>query len=156
MITLVPMPEVAFAAYMAKSIPEFAQDKVASGQWSGDSALELSRQGFEALLPQGLATPDNHIFEIHAEGERDAIGMVWFAVQDRAGQKIAYVYDVMIRPDHQRKGHGTQAIRALEGKARALGLSGVALHVFGHNPEAHDLYLRLGFRPTNISMFKPL
>jgi ribosomal protein S18 acetylase RimI-like enzyme len=82
--------------------------------------------------------------------------MLWFAVQERAGHKIAYVYDVMIHPDHQRKGHGTQAFRKLEEKARELGLSGIALHVFGHNPEAHDLYLRLGFRPTNISMFKPL
>ena len=73
--------------------------------------------------------------------------MLWFAVQERAGQKIAYVYDVMIHPDHQRKGLGTQAFHALEDRARALGLSGIALHVFGHNEEAHDLYLRLGFRP---------
>ena len=118
-------------------------------------ALELSRQGFEALLPQGLATPDNQIFEIHAEGEPNAIGMLWFAVQERAGQKIAYVYDVMIARSPA-KGARHAVFSALEEKARALGLSGIALHVFGHNPEAHDLYLRLGFRPTNISMFKPL
>ncbi len=150
------MGEPAFAEYMAASIPAFAQDKVASGQWSEDSALELSRQGFEALLPQGLATPDNHIFEIQADGEAGAIGMLWFAVQERAGKKIAYVYDVMIHPDHQRKGHGTLAFRALEEMARARGLAGIALHVFGHNPEAHALYMRLGFQPTNISMFKPI
>ena len=85
MISLEPMSEAAFATYMGESIPAFAQDKVSSGQWSEDSALELSRKGFEALLPQGLATPDNHIFEIHAEGEPGAIGMLWFAVQERAG-----------------------------------------------------------------------
>jgi ribosomal protein S18 acetylase RimI-like enzyme len=156
MITLTPMSEAAFATYMAESIPAFAQDKVASGQWSEDSALELSRQGFEALLPQGLATADNQLFEIRADSKPGAIGMLWFAVQERAGKKIAYVFDIMIEPAHQRQSHGTQVFEILETKARALGLSGIALHVFGHNPQAHALYLRLGFRPTNISMFKPL
>ena len=156
MISLEPMGQPAFEKYMAESIPAFARDKVASGQWSEDSALELSRQGFEALLPEGLATHDNHLFEIHVSGEPDAIGMLWFAVQERAGQRIAYVYDVMIHPRHQRMGHGTRTFSALEERARALGLAGIALHVFGHNPEAHNLYVRLGFKPTNISMFKPL
>ena len=154
MTTLFPMSEAVFAEYMAKSIPDFAREKVASGQWSRESALELSRRGFETLLPQGLATPDNHIFEIRFETE--TVGMLWFAVQERAGQKIAYVYDVMIDPVQQRKGHGTRAFLALEDKARTLGLSGIALHVFGHNPDAHALYVRLGFQPTNISMYKPI
>jgi len=63
---------------------------------------------------------------------------------------------VMIDPAQQRKGHGTRAFLALEDKVRSLGLSGIALHVFGHNPDAHALYVRLGFQPTNISMYKPI
>lgn len=156
MITIVPMTEAAFAEYRAASIPSFASDKIASGQWSEDTALELSRQGFEALLPHGLATPDNYLFELRVDNEPGPVGMLWFAVQDRAGKKIAYVYDVLIHPEHQRKGHGTRVFGALEEMTRAMGLSGIALHVFGHNPGAHALYLRLGFQPTNISMFKPI
>ena len=156
MTTLVPMSEAAFAEYMAASVPAFADDKVASGQWSADTALELSRQGYEALLPQGLATPDNYLFEICSATAPGVVGMLWFAVQERAGKKIAYVYDVMIHPEHRRNGHGTRAFRELEAMVHALGLTGIALHVFGHNPEAHALYIRLGFQPTNITMFKPI
>jgi ribosomal protein S18 acetylase RimI-like enzyme len=156
MTALVPMSDAAFGQYVADSIPAYARDKAASGQWAEETSLELSRQGFEALLPKGLATPDNYLFELRADGEPNSVGMLWFAVQERAGTKIAYVYDVQIKPAHQRQGHGTRAFSALEVKAREMGLSGIALHVFGHNPEAYALYLRLGFAPTNIQMFKPL
>jgi ribosomal protein S18 acetylase RimI-like enzyme len=64
------------------------------------------------------------------------------------------VYDVSVRPEHQRKGHASRAFAALDEVVRELGLAGVALHVFGHNKAALALYERLGFRATNISMFK--
>ncbi|MFO1298108.1 MAG: hypothetical protein U1F25_17690 [Rubrivivax sp.] len=35
-----------------------------------------------------------------------------------------------------------------------FGLSGIALHVFGHNHEAQALYRKLGYVATNIHMFK--
>ena len=56
----------------------------------------------------------------------------------------------------QRKGHAARALRALEGEMRALGLSGIALHVFGQNAAAHALYVQLGYLPTNINMFKAI
>jgi RimJ/RimL family protein N-acetyltransferase len=37
-----------------------------------------------------------------------------------------------------------------------LGLSGIALHVFGHNHGAQALYAKLGFVATNINLFKSL
>jgi ribosomal protein S18 acetylase RimI-like enzyme len=80
--------------------------------------------------------------------------MIWFAVQEHAGRKIAYVYDVGIRPQYQRRGYATEAFAGLEGEVRARGLSGVGLHVFGHNPGARALYEKLGYETTNIHMFK--
>ncbi len=85
-----------------------------------------------------------------------AVGMLWFAVQTRSGRRIAYVYDVAVRPERQRQGHALRAFRALEAEALRLGLTGIALHVFGHNRGAQALYARLGFEPTNIQLFKPL
>ena len=52
--------------------------------------------------------------------------------------------------------HAARAFLALEEEVRRRGLSGIALHVFGHNDGARALYDKLGFRPTNISMFKPI
>jgi ribosomal protein S18 acetylase RimI-like enzyme len=156
MTILTPMSEAAFAVYLAKAIPEFAQDKVNAGQWAAEVALELSRSGYAEQLPQGLATPDNFFFTVRDAATRTDIGMLWFAVQERAGQQIAYVYDVYIHTEHQHKGHASRAFAALDGEARQRGLTGVALHVFGHNTGAQALYQKLGYLTTNINMFKTL
>lgn len=153
--TLRRMTEDEFAAWVAVSVPAYADDKVAAGQWPAADALALSRKEFDELLPQGLATPENHFFTI-VDAAGAPVGTLWFAEQARAGARIAYVYDVGIRPQRQREGHALRAFAALEDEARRLGLAGIALHVFGHNHGARALYARLGFEPTNLHLFKPL
>jgi ribosomal protein S18 acetylase RimI-like enzyme len=153
MSTLAPMTEVQYLEYIAEAIPAYAAEKVAAGQWSKEESLELSRRSLEELLPQGLSTPDNNLFMVH-DPEAQVVGMLWIAVQSRAGQRIAYVYDVIIKAEHRRKGHATRAFLAIEDEVRRLGLAGIALHVFGHNTAAQALYARLGYQPTNISLFK--
>jgi ribosomal protein S18 acetylase RimI-like enzyme len=153
-IALVPMTEEEFPAYLAEAVRDHARDKVEAGQWSEDSSLRLAREGFDDLLPQGLATPGNHVFTLTDPATRAGVGVLWFAIQQRAGESVAYVYDVLVRPQFQRRGYATQAFAALEAEAASRGLSGVALHVFGHNSAARALYDKLGFEPTNISMFK--
>ena len=145
-----------FVAFAADAVPRYAADKIISGQWAKDEALELSRKSLDELLPQGLATPDNYFFTVRDSGEQASVGVLWFAVQDRAGKRIGYVYEISIKPEHRRKGHARRALLALEERARPLGLLGMALHVFGHNSLAHALYVKLGYRPTNISMFKAI
>jgi ribosomal protein S18 acetylase RimI-like enzyme len=66
------------------------------------------------------------------------------------------VFDVGVLPHRQREGHAERALRALEDELRRLGLSGMALHVFGHDVAAQALYAKLGFQATNISLFKPI
>lgn len=156
MTHLSPMTESAFARYLEFAIPDFARDKVQSGQWAEAEALELSRAGYAEMLPRGLATPDNYFYTVRDGATLMDIGMLWFAAQVRADQRIAFVYDIYIRPEHQRKGHASRAFAALEAKAQALGLTGIGLHVFGHNAGAQALYQRLGYVATNINMFKPL
>ncbi len=153
--TLVPMTEAEFSAYADEAVPAYAAEKVAAGQWAPDEALALSRRSLAELLPQGLRTPDHHLYTVR-DGEGVAVGVLWMAVQARAGVRIAYVYDVAIRAGHRRRGHAQRAFAALEEEARALGLGGVALHVFGHNTAAQALYAALGYRPTNINLYKPL
>ena len=155
MTTLTPMCESAYADFAEKSIPSHAAEKVASGQWSPQKSLDLARQSFNALLPQGLATPEHYFFTI-MDKEQTAVGMVWMAAQDRAGKRIAYIYNVSIELQHRRKGHATRALQALDDEIRRLSLSGLALHVFGHNSSAHALYVKLGYLTTNINMFKSI
>ena len=147
------MTEVEYAAWLAESIPAYAAAKVESGQWVEESSLELSRKEHEALLPRGLATEDNFLYSI-VNASSTPVGMLWFAVKSRGADRMAYVQDVNIIPQHQRQGHAYGAFLALEREVRRLGLVGVGLHVFGHNAGARSLYEKLGFRPTNIVMYK--
>jgi ribosomal protein S18 acetylase RimI-like enzyme len=147
------MVESEYATWLEEAIPAYAADKVASGQWSQEASLELSRKENDELLPQGLETPDNHFYTI-VDSESDAVGTLWFAVKTKFNSRIAYVFDISISPERRREGHAYQALLALEAEVRKLGLSGIALHVFGYNTGAQALYAKLGFQPTNISLFK--
>src|SRR6185436_9784292 len=121
-----------FPDFLENSVRDYAAEKVAAGLWSQAESLGLARKACTQLT----------------------VGLIWIAVQDRAGKRIAYVYDVNVKPQHQRKGYATQAFLALEEEVRRLGLSGIALNVFGHNVGAQALYRKLGYRPITISLFK--
>ena len=156
MTVLSSMNDAEFAKYLAVAIPDYAQGKVESGQWAATESLELSRKAYADLLPQGLQTPDNFLFTVYDGVSPESIGMFWFAAQDRGGQRVAFVYDVSIDPEHQRKGHASRAFAALEAEVQKRGLAGIALHVFGQNTGAQALYHKLGFVTTNINMLKQL
>jgi ribosomal protein S18 acetylase RimI-like enzyme len=142
-----------YASWAQETIPAYAKDKVESGAWSEAESLEKSRAELEALLPEGKDTKDNFLFSILAE-DGVPVGMLWFSVKERAGDRIAYVYNIEVAAMHRRKGHAQRALQALELETKRLGLAGIALHVFGHNTTAQALYAKLGYVPTNISMFK--
>jgi GNAT superfamily N-acetyltransferase len=154
--TLVPMTEAEYAAYAELNTREYAAEKVASGEWSVEESLRLARESYEKLLPQGLGTPGQHFYTVRASGTHEDLGVLWFGIKERAGKHVAYVYAISIHERHRRKGHATRAFAALEEKARALGLAGIQLHVFGHNPAAQVLYAKIGFKETNVFMFKEL
>ena len=153
MSALRPMSDLEFTTWLAEAVPAYAADKVASGQWAKDAALDLSKKEHDQLLPQGLLSADNHLYSI-VDAEGAAVGVLWFAVRSKFNARIAYVFDIDVWPEHQRRGHGTRAFAALESEVQRLGLAGIALHVFGHNTGARALYAKLGFQPTNISLYK--
>jgi ribosomal protein S18 acetylase RimI-like enzyme len=153
MTVLRPMVQAEYVAWLEEAVPAYAEDKVASGQWSQEEALELSRKEYVELLPRGLETPDNYLYAI-TDSESNAVGMLWFAVKTKFNSRVAYVFDIHIARERRREGHAFGAFLALEAEIEKLGLSGIALHVFGHNTGAQALYAKLGFQPTNISLFK--
>ena len=150
------MQPEAFAAYLKAAVAGYAEDNVASGRWPAEGALDRSRADFDDSLPQGLATPDNFLFEIKGEREGLTVGYIWFAVVEKNGIRSAFVYDVEVRPEFRRRGHARAAFKAIEPLVRDLGLSGIGLHVFSHNPRAEALYSSLGYKITGTNMLKVL
>ena len=155
MSVLRPISDEEFTCWLETVIPGYAKDKVDSGQWPEDSAIELSRKEYSELLPQGRNTESSHIYTV-LSADGTPVGVLWFVDKERAKRRIAYVYDILIWPEYRRRGHARRAFQALELEASRLGLSGIALHVFGQNHAAHSLYVKLGYVVTNINMFKPL
>ena len=156
MTQLRAMPAAAFEPYVQTSVAGYAEDNVTAGRWPREGALERSRAEFESLLPQGLDTPDNHLFQIMATPAGPVVGVIWFAVDVKHGLRSAFVYDVEIHAPFRRQGHALRAFQALEPVVAALGLSTIGLHVFGHNPGAQALYAKLGYGVTGINMVKNL
>ena len=146
----------AFTAWVQQAVSGYADDNVAVGRWPAEGALERSRAEFASLLPQGLATPEHHLFEILAGEAGPTVGFLWFAVDVQHGQRGGFVYDVGILPAFRRQGHARRAFQALEPLARALGLTSIGLHVFGHNPGAQALYAQLGYGVTGLNLLKRL
>jgi ribosomal protein S18 acetylase RimI-like enzyme len=152
MITLEPMTEDELQSFLGQAIAEYAQDHVQAGRWTAEEALEESRKEFAALLPDGVKSPNHYLFTLVNEAQQK-VGILWVAMR---GQGEAFVYDIRVHDAFQRRGYGSEAFRQLEDKARALGATKIALHVFGHNHAAIDMYTKLGYQPTNILMAKPL
>jgi len=155
MQVLRPMTEPEFADWLAAVIPSYAADKVALDRWSKEEAIARAEKEYAQLLPNGLMTDNNFFFALlDASGE--AVGSLWFVEAERIGYRVAYLFDLVIKPSHRRRGHAMRALQALEAEAARRGLAGVALQVFGHNLAGRALYSKLGFSPTNIQMYKPL
>ena len=154
MVTLRGMTEEEFQAFLARSIPEYAAEKVKAGNWTPDEALERSREEHVTLLPQGLATPNHHLYTIEQAGK--PVGRLWLSVDQHIAGGAGFIYDLFVDEPFRRRGIASEAMRLLEKEALGLGVRSLALHVFGTNLAARALYQKLGYEITNINMAKDL
>jgi ribosomal protein S18 acetylase RimI-like enzyme len=68
--------------------------------------------------------------------------------------RTAVLYFVGILEPYRRRGYATQALRLLERDVAKRGLQEVRLYVFGHNAAAWDLYEKMGYAATSLTMSK--
>lgn len=155
-VRLQPFDEADFEAWVAQAVPAYAHDHVLQGTWSAAEALERSLEAHRALLPQGLATPGHAFLRIVGPDDEAGVGYLWWAETEAAGTRGAYVYGLGVEPEARGRGFATAALEQLERLAGERGLGFVELHVFGHNDPARRLYESVGFRPTSITLRKPL
>lgn len=148
------MTEAEFRAYREEAVKTYAEEKVAAGNWPAEGALERSEREFSSLLPQGVATKGQHLLTLWDPGLNEAVGMLWFAAHE-AG-RWDFIYDVSVDAARRGQGYGRAALQALEDHVKALGVTAISLHVFGHNHAARTLYESLSYETTNINMTKQL
>ena len=156
MLELIPMTEAEFTAYLAGAIKNYADEKVKAGNWPSEGALGRSEYDYLSLLPEGVASKGQHLFSLEDAATGQNVGMIWFAVGEQDGQQIAFICDFLVHEAFRGRGYGKEALRALEQKVKALGITSISLHVFGHNCAAWALYEKLGYEVTNVNMTKQL
>jgi ribosomal protein S18 acetylase RimI-like enzyme len=143
-------------SYLARSVEQFAADRVRAGLSERAEALSQARAELDRLLPRGLETPDHYFRAVLDEGTGERVGEVWYALERTGGTTQLFVCWIGIDEAHRRRGFAQATLLLLEGEARRLGVPRIALHVFGHNTGARSLYTKLGYVPTNIRMAKTL
>lgn len=153
---LVDLSEKDYSEYLENAISAFAEDKVKAGNFPAEKALELSRQGYEKLLPDGVNTKDNHLFSIFDEENKEKLGIIWIKLNTEEGNRNVWLFDFLIFEKFRRQGFGEKSMKLLEEKTKELGFNKILLHVFGHNEPAISLYKKMGFQTTNINMSKML
>lgn len=156
MITLAPMTENEFQMYLEYSIQDYAQDYMKNGIWNEAAALQEAKQKYQQLLPQGLQTPQQYLFMVVDERLAKNVGVIWFALHEQSGEQQARIYDGKVFEEFRRRGYATQVFHLLETHAAELGATTVSLHVFGHNTSAREVYEKLGYVATSITMVKKL
>lgn len=150
------MSEAAFEAYLARSIPEYAEEKVLAGSWHPDDALRLSQEGFDKFLPEGMATPGHFLFELVEASTNHVVGCLWIFINDKARPPRSWIYDIAIEEPHRRRGLGSAALKLAEDEAGRRGSTLMELHVFGWNTRAIKLYEKSGYGYVDMVMSKPL
>ena len=156
MVRLVQLTEGEFDRWLEKSIRIYAGEHVKAGNWKPESALQLSKQTFDKLLPDGLKSKDQFLCTIVDDTNATKVGMTWFGVRDLGQGAHAFIWDFEIYEAFRRRGYASQALQAVEETIKRLGHDKISLHVFGHNHAAIALYQKMGYQATDIIMSKVL
>jgi ribosomal protein S18 acetylase RimI-like enzyme len=155
-ITLDPMTDEEFTAWVEPTIRDYAAHHVAAGTWSAEDALELARTQTLTLLPGGVRTKDQYLYTTRDAATGEQAGVLWINVRTKAGRTEAFIYDIVIAEERRGQGYGRATMLACVERARELGADSVGLHVFGDNTVARKLYTSLGFIETSVQMSLPL
>lgn len=152
-VRLVPMTEASFAAYQARTVEDYAHELHAASGGDLTDARERAREQHEALMPQGLASEGQRLFDVVEAGTGGVVGVLWLGLRPPSA---AFVYDVHLHPDHRGRGLGRATLRAAEQWCRDAGLDVLGLNVFGHNTVARSLYDSLGYQVVVEELRRPL
>jgi len=150
MVKLEPLQQADFKRFLEHEIRGYAEAHVRNRNWPEDGAVERSRREFESLLPDGIHSKDQYLWSI-TDGDRK-VGVLWVQVKDQK----AFIYDFVIDEAVRGKGYGKQALSTMDEQLKSMNVDSVALHVFGDNIVAQELYKKMGYQITGIHMKKEL
>lgn len=154
MLHLRKMTQQEYQEYLTTAITDYAEEKIIAETWQKEEALELAKNSFQQLLPQGSETDHEYLYMIQLENSEEVIGNLWVHLEKKSELTIFFIYDFIIFDAYRNQGFGRKALAALEILAKQKNVQRIDLHVFAHNKGAVHLYQSVGFEATDISMSK--
>lgn len=153
MIKLSRISQSEYDDYYPPSLRHLAEEMAKARGVTSDEMMEAAKKSFETLLPAGnINVPDQYLYNILADEQK--IGVLWFGIKRNQPVPEVFIWDIIIKPESRGKGYGKLALSALEEKVKGLGISRIALNVFGHNKTARKLYESLGYETVSSTMMK--
>jgi GNAT superfamily N-acetyltransferase len=131
-----------YDTWRRQNVIGYAADITDSGSATAEQAAAEAEREYEALLPNGLDTPEHSFWIIEAEGQ--PVADIW--LKHQMAPDLSFVYGVEVRPGARGRGYGRAAMLVGEDRSRAAGDSFIGLNVFGHNETAIGLYTSLGYQ----------
>lgn len=151
-LKLRPMTEPEYQKWREESRENYAAEKEKSGLSRADAIAEMEKS-FARHLPEGRLTKNHHLYSVVGSDDQP-VAMVWWGLNSNGSELAPWIFDIVVDPAQRGKGLGRLTMQLAETDVKAKGFRKLGLHVFGHNSVAHGLYKSLGFRETNIVMWK--
>ena len=155
-VRLRPMRDDEFDAYVASSKPRYARDLAQSLRLAEEEAHRKADDDFATLLPDRLATEGQFLFAIEDDASGEQLGSLWFGERERAGARLAFVWDLFVVEDARGRRIGRDVMLLLEERVRELGIARIELNVFPENLPARGLYRSLDYFEQGVWMGKKL
>lgn len=156
MVELKPMTEEEYREYIEFAIRNYGQEQIKAGICQLKDTISLAKKAFQTLLPDGAASSNQCLCTIRDDVLGKPVGFLWYGLRNNKIGRFAVLYDIVVFEEYRRRGYATQALEALEKKAKELGLDKIMLHVFGHNEAARALYKKMKYIETDITIVKRL
>jgi ribosomal protein S18 acetylase RimI-like enzyme len=153
-VRLRPMTEEEYVVWRERSEREYAAEIATSRDLEPAAAVAQSAGEFAQLLPDGLASPDMHLWTAMVGDE--TVGIGWIELRQRASGVSAWIFDIRVDSERRGQGLGRGLLEALHDAARELGATSMTLNVFGDNPTAIRLYETSGYTVTAQQMRREL
>jgi ribosomal protein S18 acetylase RimI-like enzyme len=88
-----------------------------------------------------------------AVGFRDSGELVGTAIGAFDGFR-GWIYRVAVHPDHRRRGIASTMVGEVERRLAAAGARQINVMVYKPNAEAHTLYAKLGYKPSEVNVLR--
>jgi ribosomal protein S18 acetylase RimI-like enzyme len=157
-LRLRPLRDDEFPEFLAFLRKEYVRSMVEEAGMTTEAAEDKADADHASLFPDRAPQPHHRISLIEEATTGARAGHLFWGERQPPGslRSRAYLYELYVEEPFRRRGVGRRVLELLEDEARAEGLPGIDLNVWGGNAGARALYRAAGFDEKAVFMSKEL